>query len=203
MYQEVSFGRLMEEAVTIGANEVVVPDVQWKAQESFELSKSFMQYIDEQGWRKDFKYMVPVWADDAESFMDYFREYMHFDVDVFGIGKWLSTKYNARETMVKWIHEEYGDATPELHLLGNAYPEEIREMWDQVRSMDTSAPVAHAKVGIQYLHGQDTLIKYSEKLTKEVFEADSLKRFVKINDILIQAQVNLAKHNIRMMKMGI
>ena len=169
-------------------------------------SKSFLEYAEDGGWNKDFKFQVPVWADDAESFMDYFREYLHLEVDVYGIGKWISTKYMARTEMVKELWIEYVGPSAngiELHLLGNAYPEEVRELWDLVRSMDTSAPIAHAKRGIQYLMGQDTLIRYSGRFTKEKIADDSLKRFSKLSDILIQAQVNLAKHNIRIMKMGI
>jgi len=133
---------LWKAAKYIKPNEIVVPDVQWNAEETLRISKQFMNYVTANGLRHKYKYMSVVWAPDVESFPFWYQKHLELNCDVVGIGKWLSTKYNRRVEVVKGlISAGIYDDSKEHHLLGMGYPGEVFELGDVVRSMDTGAPV--------------------------------------------------------------
>lgn len=188
--KSIGFDDYMQAAGYIQPAEIVAPDVQWSPDESYSLTKSFMNYLKNTGQRTKYKVMVVVWANGPGDFPDYYQKYLRLKPDVIGMGKWLSTKYLARPRLVKILKERgLWDYEKEHHFLGCAFPGEARLLAHEGRSMDTSGPIADAMNGLQYVEGE----MYVE------LHKQSLGRSLDFNATLTLTQMFTAKANIDFM----
>lgn len=188
--KSVSFDDIFEAAEEIKPDEIVAPDVQWNPVESLNLTRHFMKYAHGRGLRDKYKIMVVVWAFDPGDFPMWYKEYLKLNPDVIGIGKWLSTKFLARPSVVQLLkYEHMWKSDIEHHFLGCGFPGEALQLHDEGRSMDTSGPIADAMNGLRYVEGEEYLNLHTS----------SLKRSLDFNARLTPEQLEIAKANCRIM----
>lgn len=133
-------GELLDVAEDMMATEVIAPDVLWKPQDTFDDSLQFMNFLEDNDFRKNWKIMSVVWAKGPHDYLKWFgKHYNEIKPDRYGIGKWLENSYplGTRMHTIYQIQKEYGLPPEKFHALGCPYPMEVHLMRDLVWSMDT------------------------------------------------------------------
>lgn len=186
----VSFQDIIDAASNIKPDEIVAPDIQWNPEKSLESAKGFFRFLYDEGIRDQYKVMVVVWANSPVDFPNYYQEYLKLKPDVIGIGKWLATKFLARDRVVKKLKTDgiWGKDI-EHHFLGCGYPGEAQILANEGRSMDTSGPIADALRGLMYEKGE----MYT------TLHVQSFIRSLDFNTVLSSSQLAIARHNCKVM----
>lgn len=140
--------RLVEIALAINAQELVLPDVLFNKVETIRIVKEAIAYLERRGLIGRFKLMAVVHGVTKEKWIDCYKQYLDLPIDVIGISKAVQDfnpdKRNGfvRELMSMGLIDE----DREIHFLGLVNNlTEIVETPRCVRSLDSSAMWLQAK----------------------------------------------------------
>lgn len=143
---------LIEVAETIGAAELVVPDVFKNREESTPLTLESYEQL--QGEFGGSFMIVPQGSDEEDwtgAFHDLWRELKGEDHIIWGVPKWLARRHSSRQRLMNRVVEiTRGDGEiPQFHALGLGSFAEIRYFKEvpSLRGFDTSLPYVHGYFG--------------------------------------------------------
>lgn len=188
---------LIEVAESIGAKEIVVPDVFRDRKKSTKLTiSSYKKLKDNFGGNL---MIVPQGADEAdwiEAFAELYDKYGGEPHIIWGIPKWLGEKNSTRANLIGKLPIGPGDPAPTFHALGLSKFAEIHYFKDQmlIRGFDTSMPYVHAYYGHFTTAGTTQATDHARPddfLTKSFNRAQTDAMYSNIAFMFVNAHENL------------
>jgi hypothetical protein len=141
-------------AMLYGANELVIPDVLARPEQTLQKGEQFMQKYGDQ----DYKFMYVLQGNDMKEAAAHLRVVLDKPwwpkITCLGLPRLLVTQHHrdVRIDLAKWIHLDLALKDRAIHFLGasSKWPTELREAVREVpfvRSMDTSMPYVYGLDG--------------------------------------------------------
>ncbi len=150
---------LLTAAEIIGADEIVAADKPADPEDSFEMTKQFIEDLKDMEMINKYKIHVVPHGRTPTEYVEYYKKCVKLEPDVIGFSILDLWKWNPRirpYTVNQLYHERLMPASIEYHLLGLDLPQEIFCYGGvPIRSMDTSMPFSKAYHN-EHLFGADT-----------------------------------------------
>lgn len=150
--------KYMNIAESVGASEVIAPDVQWDPYESFDKQLEFARWFKRNDHFNNYKLMAVVWSAGTGDVGYWFKKYQdEIKPDTYGIGKWYESQFadGTRAQIIQGLMQNFKVEPSQLHSLGCPHAREIFDLRHLVRSMDTALATKAALQEIE-LDGSST-----------------------------------------------
>lgn len=156
-----TYEELMRCALTLDADEVVIPDAIKQPEASEMLLQGFLEFLTRWGYEPGtFKFMAVAQGDTWENFREYVHRVLMDDmnqpmVDTIGLPRHMlrtCKDHRARIKLATEIYDVYGSDAPAIHFLGASplWTQELEYAVEEVpfvRGMDTSMPYVYGWYG--------------------------------------------------------
>jgi len=163
--------KVLEAAELVGANEIIAPDKPDDPDESYEMTKQFIEEMVDADLMGMYKIHAVPHGPDTESYLENFRKIVKLSPDVIGFSILDLWKWNPRlRPYVIRALDWFGElkASIEYHLLGLDDPLELL-LYEglPIRSVDTSLPITCAVWGDELSYGSRIRVTDNAQLSTD------------------------------------